>query len=58
MNKQTVLLTGGCGFIGTNFILDWFHNKRGKLINFDKLTYAGKKNKIYLQKSYSISLIN
>ena len=50
MNKQTILLTGGCGFIGTNFILDWFHNKRGKLINFDKLTYAGKKNKIYLQK--------
>ena len=50
MNKKTVLLTGGCGFIGTNFILDWFHNKRGKLINLDKVTYAGKKNKIYLQR--------
>ena len=50
MNKQTVLLTGGCGFIGTNFILDWFLNKRGKLINLDKVTYAGKKNKPQLQK--------
>ena len=34
-----ILLTGGCGFIGSNFILK-FINKY-KILNFDKLTYAG-----------------
>ena len=42
--KQTLLLTGGCGFIGTNFILDWFKRHKGTLINLDKLTYAGNNN--------------
>jgi dTDP-glucose 4,6-dehydratase len=46
-NKPTLLLTGGCGFIGTNFILDWFQKNKGTLINLDKLTYAGN-NKDYL----------
>ena len=46
-NKPTLLLTGGCGFIGTNFILDWFRNDQGTLINLDILTYAGN-NKDYL----------
>lgn len=41
-NKRTVLVTGGCGFIGANFVRlvhrsypDW------RIINLDKLTYAG-----------------
>ena len=46
-DKPTLLLTGGCGFIGTNFILDWFQKNKGTLINLDKLTYAGN-NKDYL----------
>jgi dTDP-glucose 4,6-dehydratase len=46
-NKPTLLLTGGCGFIGTNFILDWFQKNKGTLINLDNLTYAGN-NKDYL----------
>ena len=46
-NKPTLLLTGGCGFIGTNFILDWFQKDKGNLINLDKITYAGN-NKDYL----------
>ena len=39
---QNILITGGCGFIGTNFILyllDQFEFK-GKVVNVDKLTYA------------------
>jgi len=37
-----ILITGGAGFIGGNFILDWFNNHNNeKLINIDKLTYAG-----------------
>jgi dTDP-glucose 4,6-dehydratase len=38
---NTVLITGGCGFIGSNFILDWIAETGGTAINLDKLTYAG-----------------
>lgn len=37
-----VLVTGGAGFIGANFILYWLKNHpEDKIINLDKLTYAG-----------------
>ena len=36
-----ILVTGGCGFIGSAFILDWLHQQRGGLVNLDLLTYAG-----------------
>ncbi len=37
-----LLVTGGAGFIGSNFILYWMKNHpEDKIINFDKLTYAG-----------------
>ena len=39
--SQPVLVTGGAGFIGANFVLDWFETEPSPLINFDKLTYAG-----------------
>jgi dTDP-glucose 4,6-dehydratase len=35
------LVTGGAGFIGTNFIRSWVENSREPVINLDKLTYAG-----------------
>jgi len=38
---MTVLVTGGAGFIGANFVLDWFDRSDESLINLDKLTYAG-----------------
>jgi dTDP-glucose 4,6-dehydratase len=38
---MTILVTGGAGFIGSNFILDWFAQGTEPLINLDKLTYAG-----------------
>lgn len=38
----TYLVTGGCGFIGSNFILRLLSNEHGaRVINLDKLTYAG-----------------
>ncbi len=37
---MTVLITGGCGFIGTNFVKNWLRSMNEKLINVDKLTYA------------------
>ncbi len=37
-----ILVTGGAGFIGGNFVLDWLANPQAEgLINLDKLTYAG-----------------
>lgn len=37
-----ILVTGGAGFIGGNFVLDWLANSAGEgIVNLDKLTYAG-----------------
>ncbi len=38
---MTVLVTGGAGFIGANFVLDWLAASDEPIINLDKLTYAG-----------------
>jgi dTDP-glucose 4,6-dehydratase len=38
---MTVLVTGGAGFIGSNFVLDWFAQGTEPVVNLDKLTYAG-----------------
>ncbi len=36
-----ILVTGGAGFIGSNFILDWLAAEGSPVVNLDKLTYAG-----------------
>ena len=37
-----IVVTGGAGFIGSNFVLDWLANPKAEgIINLDKLTYAG-----------------
>ncbi|NCW77328.1 MAG: dTDP-glucose 4,6-dehydratase, partial [Oxalobacteraceae bacterium] len=36
-----ILVTGGAGFIGSNFVLDWLASTDEPVINLDKLTYAG-----------------
>ncbi|WP_319242484.1 dTDP-glucose 4,6-dehydratase [uncultured Propionivibrio sp.] len=36
-----ILVTGGAGFIGANFILEWLRNADEPVLNLDKLTYAG-----------------
>ncbi|MDB5561697.1 MAG: dTDP-glucose 4,6-dehydratase [Hyphomicrobiales bacterium] len=38
---MTILVTGGAGFIGSNFILDWLDSSSEPVVNLDKLTYAG-----------------
>ncbi len=39
--NQTIIVTGGAGFIGSNFVLTWVKQGLGKVVNLDKLTYAG-----------------
>ena len=36
-----ILVTGGAGFIGANFVLDWLASVGEPVVNLDKLTYAG-----------------
>lgn len=38
---MTILVTGGAGFIGSNFVLDWLAESNETAVNLDKLTYAG-----------------
>jgi len=38
---MTILVTGGAGFIGSNFVLDWFKSSDELIVNLDALTYAG-----------------
>ena len=38
---MSVLITGGAGFIGANFVLDWVAHTDETIVNLDKLTYAG-----------------
>ena len=53
---MSILVTGGAGFIGSNFVLNWLENSKEKVVVLDKLTYAGnlenlkslEKNKNYI----------
>jgi len=38
-----ILVTGGAGFIGANFVLDWRAQSDEAVVNLDKLTYAGNR---------------
>jgi len=40
---MTLLVTGGAGFIGANFVLDWLAQGDEPIVNLDKLTYAGNR---------------
>ena len=39
--EDLILVTGGAGFIGSNFVLQWMGEESSSLVNLDKLTYAG-----------------
>jgi dTDP-glucose 4,6-dehydratase len=38
---MTILVTGAAGFIGSNFVLDWFSQSKEDVVSLDLLTYAG-----------------
>jgi len=41
MRTEIILVTGGAGFIGSNFVLHWLKEESASITNVDKLTYAG-----------------
>ncbi|MBN9370290.1 MAG: dTDP-glucose 4,6-dehydratase [Hydrogenophaga sp. SCN 70-13] len=41
-----ILVTGGAGFIGSNFVLDWLARSDEPVLNLDKLTYAGNRHNL------------
>jgi dTDP-glucose 4,6-dehydratase len=38
---MSIIVTGGAGFIGSNFVLNWLGQSDEAVINIDKITYAG-----------------
>ena len=48
--KDNILVTGGCGFIGSSFLDILFNSKKFNVINIDKLTYASNKNYSLIKK--------
>ena len=45
---MSILVTGGAGFIGSNFVVDWLNTHDEKIINLDLLTYAGNRDNLKL----------
>ncbi len=43
---MTLLVTGGAGFIGSNFVLDWLAQSAEPVVNLDALTYAGNRENL------------
>jgi dTDP-glucose 4,6-dehydratase len=43
---MTILITGGAGFIGSNFAIDWCAASGETIVNVDALTYAGNRNNL------------
>lgn len=43
---MTILVAGGAGFIGTNFVINYLQNNDELIVNLDKLTYAGNRNNL------------
>jgi dTDP-glucose 4,6-dehydratase len=41
VHMNSILVTGGAGFIGSNFVLDWCGTQAEHVVNLDALTYAG-----------------
>lgn len=46
LENEYLMVTGGAGFVGSNFILQWISEVKKNIINLDKLTHAGNLNNL------------
>ena len=54
-----ILVTGGSGFIGSNFIINQIKKENNIILNFDKLTYAGNSsNLVSIENESSYTFVN
>ena len=44
--RKNILIAGGAGFIGSNFVLNWLSTQNEGLINLDSLSYAADLNNL------------
>lgn len=44
--NDTIIVTGGAGFIGSNFVLQWIEKTASTIVNLDALTYAGNRRNV------------
>jgi dTDP-glucose 4,6-dehydratase len=51
--EDLILVTGGAGFIGSNFVLQWIASESARIVNLDKLTYAGNLNNLRTVEAHS-----
>ena len=54
---MSIIVTGGAGFIGSNFILDWFSETKEKIIIIDSLTYSGNLKNFRLENDNNLIFI-
>ncbi len=57
MKEKTILVTGGAGFIGSNYLNYKSEKSNSKLINLDKLTYAADLNNIKINETVEYTLV-
>ena len=51
--ENVILVTGGAGFIGSNFVLQWIAEESAHVVNLDRLTYAGNLNNLRAVENHS-----
>src|SRR5579875_880955 len=51
--NNIILVTGGAGFIGSNFVLQWIASCDAYVVNLDLLTYAGNRRNLQAIENHS-----
>ena len=55
---MSILVTGGCGFIGTNFISKWFQKTDEHIVNIDCMTYAANTDCLHYPMDKNLTNLN